>query len=231
MDVPPTGPARPRRAIRSFVRGTLFFSLLLGISASLAYVIDYWLIRSDNAPSDIIMNEPGIQLPEAQPASSAQLEDDVEVIGVLVDGRPRAYELRAFCPLPPEGLPAQHVVNDLLAGAPITITYCDRLDCVQVYTDTHAKTPLPVAVGGWTERGGHKSMLLCIGDSHYRQDSREALEADAPPFPYTQFNYVRMTWKQWRTAHPDTDVYLWTHPFRKDQPEAVLTSPPRQQRH
>jgi hypothetical protein len=51
-------------------------------------------------------------------------------------------------------------------------------------------------------------LLLSIGAAHYRQDTGEALEADAPPFPYTQLNYQRTTWKQWRTAHPDTDVYL-----------------------
>jgi hypothetical protein len=208
MDVPSIASAQLRQSICSCVCSVPYVGLLIAISAALTYVLDYRLHRRENASKETLLNQPGILLPEVHPASSATLADNAEVIGVLVNGRPRAYALGAFLFSPIGQLYHRHVVNDLLAGVPITITYCDQLGCTEVYTDSHISAPLPIAVGGFTERDGRQSMLLCVGDFHYRQDSAEPLESDAPPFPYAHLKYVRMSWKQWRTAHPDTDVYL-----------------------
>jgi hypothetical protein len=201
-----------RRTINPLLRIVLIINLLLLIGASLAWIVYAWPGQNVEADSgsEVLMNLPGIQQPPVHPAATAQLAEEAEVIGVLVKCRPRAYEVRAFWAVPTLGDPSRHVVNDVLAGVPVTVSYCDRLNCSQVYTDASANTPLPVGVGGYTKRDGHDSMLLCISACHYRQDTGEALEADAAPFPYTHLPYVRTTWQQWRTDHPDTDVYLLT---------------------
>jgi len=216
--------AKPRRTINPPLRVVFIINLLLLIGASLAWIVYTWPGRNvvTDSSSEVLMNLPGIQQPPVQPAATAQLADEAEVIGVLVKGRPRAYEVLAFRAVPTIGDPSRHVVNDVLVGVPITVSYCDRLNCAQVYTDASAKTPLLVGVGGYTKRDGHESMLLCIGAYHYRQDTEEALEEDATSFPYTHLPFVRTTWKQWRTDYPDTDVYLRTltnggRPLRKGE--------------
>jgi len=213
--LPPSYPPKPHRTLHPLLHLALLGSLLVVIAACLVWIVSSWLSRNAEAdPSEVYMNRPGIRQPATHPAAAASLADEDEIIGVVVDGRARAYALSAFTAIPTLGDPSQHVVNDLLAGVPVTVAYCDRLNCAQVYTDARARTPLPVGVGGYTKRDGRDSMLLSIGTSHYRQDTGEALEADAPPFPYAPLPYQRTTWKQWRTEHPDTDVYFRNLPLQ-----------------
>jgi hypothetical protein len=147
MDAPLASPAKRRRAAYPFLRIACLLSLLLAISSSLAYLIDRWRTRNDEARRELetLTNRPGIQQPTTYRAASVRLADEAEVIGVLIEGRPRAYEVQAFSALP-FGDYSRHVVNDVLAGVPITVSYCDRLNCTRVYTEAHAKTPLPIGV-------------------------------------------------------------------------------------
>jgi hypothetical protein len=154
---------------------------------------------------------PAFQRPATVPAAEAALPDDAEVVGVEASGQSRAYALEALCP------PERHVVNDVLGGRPLTVSYCDMTDCVAVFTDPNGNAPLEIAPGGWQGRsvpGGYEgSMLLRIGSSWYRQDSGQPLanHADAP-FPYPKADFVRTTWKEWRQAHPSADVYVGDSP-------------------
>ena len=107
----------------------------------------------------------------------------------------------------------RHVINDVVGGKPITVTYCDATDCVAVFTDPTGHEALEIAVGGWTGRSvsskSEGSMLLRVGSTLYRQDTKQPLEEkDSAPFPYSEANFVRTTWQQWREAHADTDVYI-----------------------
>jgi hypothetical protein len=135
----------------------------------------------------------GRSLPPARAASDAELKDDEPIIGVLVDGKARAYQVASLVG------PRNHVVNDVLAARPVTVTYCDRLNCARVFSDDRAG-PLDVGVGGY-DRG----LLLLINGRRYRQNSGEAIES-SDRFPYHPLAFVRTTWKAWRVAHPDTDV-------------------------
>jgi hypothetical protein len=122
----------------------------------------------------------------------------MEVIGVTVRGRHRAYLLGALA----RG-PAFHVVNDRVGGRPLTVAYCDIHDCVQVLAG-EGEARLEVRVAG---KDG-KSMFLAVGGHHYREDTLEPLEAGAPPFPYRRYAWERTTWGAWKQAHPDTDICL-----------------------
>jgi hypothetical protein len=143
-----------------------------------------------------------IQQPPAVPAASADLKEDVEVVGVSAGGRHRAFLISTL------GTVRSHVVNDLLAGQPVTVTYCSRTECIRVFTGPTGE-PLDVAVGGWDNREGRQGLILRIGSKLYRQDTLgRAEDGPAAPFPYPDADYERTTWGRWREAHPDTDVYV-----------------------
>ena len=77
--------------------------------------------------------------PIDRPADQAGLPEDAAVIGVVVDGKARAYALRSLRHL------QQHVVNDLVGGVPITVAHCDVTGCTHVYASRGDPNP-------WTSR-------------------------------------------------------------------------------
>jgi hypothetical protein len=175
----------------------------------------WWSWRVPSAPSSASQHEemsqaaerpstPPVVLPDPLPpvAASAALDlsDDAEVIGVSAGGEYRAYVVRAF-----RGNPEHHIANDRIGGVPITVTYCDLFDCVEVVTgDAAGDRPLAVSLFGVD----HNGMKLRVGDVVYHQSSLTPLVADSPSFPYRKYPWERMSWKKWKTAHPDTDVVL-----------------------
>ncbi len=70
---------------------------------------------------------PGLQEPQIILAQAAKLPDAEVVIGVVVNRKPRAYWLKAL------KYPPWHIVNDVVAGVPLSVTYCDRNDCARLY--------------------------------------------------------------------------------------------------
>jgi Protein of unknown function (DUF3179) len=143
----------------------------------------------------------GIVRPPIVEASGSGLRPDEEVIGVEVDGHPRAYRLAAFRDR------SHHVVNDLIDGVPVTVSYCDLGDCVRTYTDRGSSGPLEVAVAGLF-RGGE--MVLDVGGHLYFQKTGEPLKPGEGPsvLPLERLSPTRTTWERWRREHPSTGVYL-----------------------
>jgi hypothetical protein len=141
----------------------------------------------------------GITNPTAVAAEAVTSRDDEEVIGVVHDGKARAYFLNAM-----KGI-GKHVVNDLLAGKPISVTYCDQTQCSRVLTDPASTKPLPLNLGGYSKG----QMLLETGNKYFFQPTGECSDPTHPkPFPFTDHASTRTTWKAWRDRHPDTDAYL-----------------------
>jgi hypothetical protein len=140
----------------------------------------------------------GVHVPHTYPAAWVQIGDDLEVLGVCVNGRPRAYLLAAL------GFPT-HVVNDLIAGQPVSVTYCGKTDCSRVFTSGLAGQPLALSVSGW---GGSKGMKLRLDGVDYAQQTGENLTTPGgAPFPQRDLAFERTTWGAWRKVHPDTDIY------------------------
>jgi len=154
---------------------------------------------------------PGLYQPAAVPAEVAELDDGEEVIGVSVNGRHRAYRLKAMASI------LAHVVNDLFDDTPVSVTYCDQTDCVRAFTGAASDESLPIMLGGRA-----RSMVLRVGSGFYFQDNVEPFNPERmPPFPYPSYPFERTTWKRWRDAHPDTDVFVASdyNPLTAGRPE------------
>ena len=140
---------------------------------------------------------PGRERPPTQTVDEAELPDDARVIGVVADGKARAYWQQ------PMFNPANHIINDLYGDVPITVTYCDRTDCVRVFTDETRGKPLKVGLMGY-ENG----LLLRLDERGYHQENGRSMVSDSTEtFPYADYPSEVTTWKAWKTAHPGTDVF------------------------
>jgi hypothetical protein len=200
--VPPRTTACERLAF------TAIFSLLL-IGGGVTLVLWLWLEGWGVHAEDTIVkltDEPAVQRPMVLPAGACWLPDDEEVLGVSAGGRHRAYHIRALAVV------NRHILNDQLGSMPVTVSYCDSSDCIEVFLGAAGQDPLDVAPGGVTGEADGGTLLLRLGTWYYRQDTTASLEKGAPPFPYAKSKFARTTWKRWREAHPDTDLYVEERP-------------------
>ncbi len=142
----------------------------------------------------------GLQKPQTLPATAAKLADGDEVIGLLVNGKPRAYWLKAL------KYPPWHIVNDVVVGVPVSVTYCDRTDCTRVYTSGQSSTPLDVNLAGLYG----SEMVVKVGSVLYFQETGKPFEpgAGVPSLPYADYPWERTSWREWRQRHPETDVFI-----------------------
>jgi hypothetical protein len=158
-----------------------------------------------HAPGDISSSGAGptgtppvnnsVNRPRTVPGARASLADSDEVIGLVVGGQARAYRLEALKVI------ARHVVNDVVNKTAVTVTYCDRNDCVRTFTDDSDR-PLPIGVAGY--RNG---LLLRVGDGLFYQKNAKAV-GGGQEVAYRSAPYKRTTWAEWKKDHPDTDVYV-----------------------
>jgi len=141
------------------------------------------------------VNRPATVRPE-----QARLPENALVIGVVVDGKARAYALRSLRQL------GQHVINDVVGRVPVTVAYCDVTDCTQVYASRERSEPLDVAQAGF--RDGE--MILKIEGAFYQHSSGEQVEPGpgSRVLPYEGYPWIRTTWKEWKQQHPETDIYV-----------------------
>jgi hypothetical protein len=140
---------------------------------------------------------PGTVEPPTVKAEDVKMADSEPVIGVRVGKRSRAYRVSAFSGA------QRHVVNDVIDGQPVTITYCDRKKCARVFTGKGRK-PLRIDTGGYL--GG---LILKVSDHFYFQvDAQPLLDDDREPFPYESMEFVELPWSAWQNLHPDTDAYV-----------------------
>jgi hypothetical protein len=141
---------------------------------------------------------PAVNQPPVSAAGDVSLPGDEVVIGVEESGLFRAYRLEAFRFI------NTHVVNDLMGNIPVSVTFCDRNDCVSVFTDKPNDHPLSLQVGGYNDK-----MFLKSGDGFFFQDDGTSIDANNPAvLPHQRKTFEKTTWKAWRIAHPTTSVYV-----------------------
>jgi hypothetical protein len=157
---------------------------LLGLAGWWVYSVRETLVFS--APAVYDAPRYAIVAPPIRHADRVNLPDHEQIIGVLIDGKARAYQVRAM-----SGGPKVHVVNDKVGAAPLTVTHCDRLNCTRVFTGP-GDDPLDITRGGWNNE--IKEMMLRSGEGVYLQKSGEPVRADQP-FPYKDHPFEVTTWK------------------------------------
>lgn len=140
---------------------------------------------------------PGLVQPPTESAEEAELESTEEVIGVSVGGVHRAYACSGMSSF------SSKVINDVIDGVPVTVTFCDRTRCARAFTASAKGRPLDVQLGGWT---GEKLMVLIDG---------RMLAQDSDEIPLQEMPIEKSTWSEWKEAHPDTDVFTDREHTRK----------------
>jgi hypothetical protein len=130
-------------------------------------------------------------------ADEVTLSPKAEVVGVIVEGEPRAYFLTKMSAM------VKHVVNDrarTTVGAtfPFTVTYCDQTDCVRVLTP---------AEQSFEETTGIGTLGMLDGGLALQWNNQQFKQLD--PIPgFKDLPYERMTWGEWLSKHPETKAYV-----------------------
>ena len=143
----------------------------------------------DNFNSYDNLAEPGLENGRFYAAEEVIIPAETMVIGVEVGGSFRAYL--------PGGMNDidQHVLHDDFNGEPITVTYCDMSDCARVFVRGDVAAD-QIHMGGWNG----VAMLLLIDEKRYVQSDQE--------IPLDEYPIKRVTWFEWKTAHPETTIYV-----------------------
>lgn len=153
---------------------------------------------------------PGLIQPPTSSAQGSGMRDEDEVIGVEIGGRARAYRIAAL------GDRANHVVNDMIGGVPVTVTYCNITKCVRVYTDPQGTAPLGLSVGGLAIDKGQQMVLKFEGHFYFQKSGKPIeLGSGQAAIPYDLIEPTRTTWKEWVGRHPDTEVYTGIKPGKQ----------------
>jgi hypothetical protein len=182
--------------------------LLFGSAGGLIVVIASYLYWDENraAPPSgpalqattmphvpVIERRSGIRQPKTFPAAKVWLADQIEVIGVTAAGKHRAYELGTFASSD------TRLINDLIGDVPVTVAYCMKPKRQRAFTSDQRGSSLDM----WVVNAGREDHLVCrIGELDC------SVELGNPPPPLKELAATRTTWKNWKLAHPDTDVYL-----------------------
>ncbi|MCP4788209.1 MAG: DUF3179 domain-containing protein [Fuerstiella sp.] len=161
-------------------------------------------IMLNAAMQDTPFMSEGIQRPEIVDAGSAGFSEEERVIGVVAGDEARAYSIKSMSGM------SSHVVNDVIGTTPVSMTYCDRTDCVRVFTGGTPGKPISLSVGGFSDG----EMLIMFQDQTYKQSSQE--------IPLKEYESEITTWKDWLARYPETKVFTdATSPG-----ESVDTTPP-----
>ena len=167
-------------------------------------------------PDDI----PPIYAPEFAAASEASLPDDELVIGLSINGDARAY---------PAGiLYTREMVNDVVGGAPVLVSWCPRCYTALVHRR-------PVDETGTTLVFGNQGALYQGAMTWYDHDSGSiwsqplgmAIAGPAAGRTLSLLPSQLTTWQDWRAAHPDTLALVVDEPAppfrgRRPGPEHVV---------
>jgi len=139
--------------------------------------------------SDGNRTAPGQTQIKVVPAIEVDLPEETPIIGVIVDGQARAYL--------PKGMsePQSHLAHDNIKGQPITVTYCNWTDCARVFT-RGSVSPEEIRMGGFQ----YGQMQLVIKNKLYDHNSTQ--------LPINEYPMERVTWGEWKAAHPETGIYL-----------------------
>lgn len=208
----PKPPARSAGGRRAGAVAVLGFLAVASLGLGIVYLAEQASLRSWSRRTEVIpphppmrigFMAPGLETPETLSAQDARLTDDRPVLGIEAGGLARAYDLGSM------KAPTRHIVNDVVGGEAVTVTYCDLDECARAFTSEGRTTHLDLSQAGVF---GSK-MLVKVGHVVYEQATGAIFEHDqghaVTPFPYAERPLVLTTWGAWKARHPDTDVFVY----------------------
>lgn len=140
---------------------------------------------------------PGAEVAATYRARKKYLVADDEVIGVVVNGEARAYPLRV--------LNWHEIVNDVLGGKPIAVTYSPLSDGTAVFDRVMDGKTVEFGVSGLL----YDSNLVMYdrgGASLWNQLRAEAIAGPAVGTQLRILPCARTRWGPWLATHPKTTV-------------------------
>jgi len=159
-------------------------------------------------PDDI----PPIYDPQFVRAADAHLPDDELVIGSSINGDARAY---------PAGiLYAREMVNDVVGGVPVLVTWCPRCYTALVHDRRVDGTTAVFGNQGALYKGAMTWFDHETG-SIWSQPLGKALVGPRSGATIKLMPSQLTTWREWVKAHPETAVLIVAHPsppFRGRRP-------------
>jgi len=152
--------------------------------------------------------------PKSIPAAQlTELGDDEEVLGLTVNGASRAYPARFIA--------WHHIVNDVLGGKPVAVTYCSVCNSGVAYD--------PVVDGKrrlFNVFGLYRGVMAMIDPSTETVWSHlvgEALLGPDKGKTLAALPVVNTTWGEWKRLHPDTTTPAWDARYRRYYSEKVVS--------
>lgn len=160
----------------------------------------------------------------AAPAAGDDVGDDYFVIGVEIGGESRAYPINML------SRPDHHVVDDVLGGQPIAVTWCGLCQSPLVYERQVDGKTLTLFVSG--ELYGENMLMQDVETgSEWPQIAGTAIKGPLEGKSLVLIPSVWTDWKSWRTQHPATTLLKIEQTvdyYRHDQASA---SPPLEKRY
>jgi hypothetical protein len=141
-------------------------------------------------PLTIHVDFPGIDRPEFKKVSEVDVSESSPVVGIELGDLTYAFVLQGMID------PEAHIANMIIGETPISVSYCDLVDAVRVFTCQQTKL-IPLHVGGLNI---HKELVLLLDGKRYNQSS------DA--IPLSDYPFVRTSFGDWTRKHPSSRVYI-----------------------
>ena len=146
-----------------------------------------------------IMEVHGAVATEFLPATQVELPDSAAVLGIVVQGQPRAYLAEGMSE------PESHLVHDTIQGQDFTVTYCNLRDFARVFSRNDSE-PTELLMGGWANN--QMQLQLIVKSQRQLILKEQRYDHTAGDIPLQEIQVERSTWGEWKTRHPGTDLYL-----------------------
>lgn len=194
------GNGRPARAISLLLLAGLLASMPASAARKNGFELDGALVPQDDIlkggpPRDGI---PALDRPRFLAAAEADFMAPTDrVLGVQVADRARAYPIRI--------LNYHEIVNDVLGGQPLVVTYCPLCGSGMAFAAEVGKRSLNFGVSGLL----YNSDVLLYDrqtESLWSQLKRQAVSGSMRGEMLEALPVTHTTWRDWLERHPRSDV-------------------------
>ncbi len=168
----------------------------------LPFVVFTFVLKLSGAsftPIRFLDRQPPVANPETKGISESGLAANELVLGVSVNGESRAYPLNMM------NRPEREVINDMLGGTPIAVTWCSRCHSGSVFVRRVKDRTLTFGIEGtlWLN---NMVMYDTETDSRWAQFTGHG---EAGPMEGTDLERVPSVvtdWESWKKLHPESSV-------------------------